>query len=258
MRYVEPYAGGASVALSLLFEGYVEKVLINDMNLGVYFFWKFLLEDEKSLCDRIMSTEVTVDEWRNQKKTYSDPSSSPEDLAFATFFLNRTNRSGIVSGGGVIGGLSQEGKWKIDARYNKDALCKRIKKVNSFRESIEVCNQDALSLIRGLDQEEGNSFLYLDPPYYVKGSQLYDNFYLHDDHLEISIALRNIGLPWVISYDAAPEILDMYSFVRGIRYELSYSASKRSTGSEVMFFSPSIKIDGDMSPTQVSRSHLQG
>lgn len=36
--YVEPYAGGASVALSLLFNEYVSKIIINDIDRSIFAF----------------------------------------------------------------------------------------------------------------------------------------------------------------------------------------------------------------------------
>ncbi len=242
-EYVEPYAGGASVALSLLYEDYVEQVWINDINRSVYAFWSTVLSEPEDLCRRITDTEVTVEEWERQKLVQSDAGASPLDLAFSTFFLNRTNRSGIISGGGVIGGKKQTGAWKIDARFNKQELCRRIGKVARFGSRIRVTNLDAADLLRGLsDNRQDQMFIYLDPPYYVKGEGLYDNFYQHADHREISSLVMNLEIPWLVSYDAASQILDMYQGAESRYYSLRYSARDSRHGSEVMFFSPSLAV----------------
>lgn len=254
LRYVEPYAGGASIALSLLFDGYAKEIVVNDMNKGVYHFWNYVKNDAQSFCRRIMKTDVTIDEWRRQKAVYADHESPEEDLAFATFFLNRTNRSGIISTGGVIGGLKQEGKWKIDARYNKEQLCKRIMRVSEHASSITIRNCDAYELIKEKIDWKGSSLMYLDPPYYVKGAQLYDNFYKHENHSIIAESMKEINSPWITSYDASPEIMQMYSQYRRIDYQLSYSASRRASGNEVMFFSPSLKIPDCESPAKAQIS----
>ncbi len=242
-EYVEPYAGGASVALSLLYEDYAERIWINDINRSVYAFWSMVLGEPDNLCQRITDTAVTVEEWERQKVVQSDANASPLDLAFSTFFLNRTNRSGIISGGGIIGGKKQTGPWKIDARFNKQELCRRIGKVARFGSRIRVTNLDAADLLRGLSAgSETNAFVYLDPPYYVKGEGLYDNFYQHADHQAISSLVMNLGIPWLVSYDAAPEILDMYQRAASRYYSLRYSARDSRHGSEVMFFSPGVAI----------------
>lgn len=239
--YVEPYAGGASVALSLLFEDYVDTIHINDLNPGVYAFWKAVLDETEVLCARIERTPVTMTEWHVQREIAAAVDVESFDLAFATFFLNRTNRSGIIKGG-VIGGQNQTGPWKLDARFNKSDLGQRIRKIGRHRGRIYLTNVDATVFLRpwtGGDQP--TSFLYLDPPYFVKGRGLYDNFYGPDDHTAVADIVRELRHPWMVSYDAAPEITSLYSRFEAIRYSLTYSANTRGLGSEVMFFSTGLE-----------------
>lgn len=254
--YVEPYAGGASVALSLLFDGYVSKIQINDLNMGVYNFWRLVLHAPDALCTKIQKVPLSIKEWQRQKAVYADPSSSPEELGFATFYLNRTNRSGIIARGGVIGGNEQEGKWKIDARFNRSALCDRVNSIAEWKAKIEVTRQDAVDLLASSNRKEEKRFFYLDPPYYVKGSRLYDNFYEHNDHLKISTAIKTLKSPWVVSYDSVTEIMKMYPNFRNMKYQLGYSASKVAMGSEVMFFSPDLKLPAVDSPAAVKARDL--
>ncbi len=254
--YVEPYAGGASVALTLLYEDYVSNAQINDLNQGVYQFWRMVVNDPDALCRRIRAVNLNLEEWRRQKRVYADMDATPEDLAFATFFLNRTNRSGIISRGGVIGGNDQRGDWKIDARFNKASLCSRILKVARFASRLTVTNQDAVALLKGSTSRAGTALHYLDPPYYLKGSRLYDNFYGHDDHLTVSRTVRSMKGPWVVSYDANPEILSMYSGCESLRYILGYSASKSPNGTEAMFFSEDLVVPDVSSPAGIASSAI--
>lgn len=256
--YIEPYAGGASVALSLLFDGYVSRVRINDLNKGVHSFWVSALSDPDAFCSKIMTIPLTLEEWQRQKSIHSDADASVEDLGFATFYLNRTNRSGIVSRGGVIGGNEQKGQWGIDARFNREALCERIKKLSNYKSKISVTKTDAAKLIQSVSKGRGEKFLYLDPPYYVKGARLYDNFYTHEDHVKICSAVQALKCPWVVSYDAAPEILKMYAKSRSIRYTLGYSASKVMQGTEVMFFSEGMQLPKVASPAGIRTQEVQG
>jgi DNA adenine methylase len=255
--YVEPYAGGASVALSLLMEGYVGKIHINDLNPGVHAFWRYVVDNPDSLCSRIQRASLSMSEWERQRAIYSDKSSSAEELGFATFFLNRTNRSGIISRGGAIGGREQLGKWKIDARFDKKSLCERIRSVAQLGDRITVTSIDAAVLLNQMSENPGASLLYLDPPYYVKGAGLYDNFYSHADHLAISNIVKSMKGPWVVSYDAAPEIIDMYPECLSLRYSLGYSAASASSGTEVMFFSPELALPDVKSPAGISIFDVQ-
>lgn len=237
--YVEPYAGGASVALTLLFEEYASHIHINDLNPGVHAFWESCLNDSDELCKRILETPVSISSWLTQREVHRDKTSTGVDLGFATFFLNRTNRSGII-GGGVIGGLDQTGPWKIDARYNAEALVARIRKVARFSSRITLTRTDAAELLQQWQTQTGDALLYLDPPYYVKGGDLYEHSYEHDDHVRVAQLVTQVPQPWLVSYDAAPEIVKIYSGETARTYGLRYSASARVNGSEVMFSSPAL------------------
>ncbi|MDQ3821849.1 MAG: DNA adenine methylase [Actinomycetota bacterium] len=241
-EYVEPYAGGASIALSLLFEEYASHIHINDLNRSVYVFWRCVLNDTEALCSRITDARFDVDEWDKQRAVQSEPDPSELDLAFSTFFLNRTSRSGIISHSGIIGGRRQAGTWKIDARFNRDDLVRRIKRIGRFRSRITVTRLDAKDyLLQSLPAIGDDCFVYLDPPYYVKGSDLYENFYKHEHHAEIAQLVRQLEVPWVVSYDDVPEIRELYSGFRSSRYSLRYTAARRYAGAETMFYQPDLR-----------------
>jgi len=240
--YVEPFGGGAAVAWSLLFEEFVSQVYVNDLNPFVYAFWESVLHKTDKLCSRISSTRVSMAEWRRQKDIYEHPSSHSQlDLGFCAFFLNRTNRSGIISGG-VIGGKFQDGPWKLSVRYNKSDLIARIQRIARYSSRINLTKLDGRDFIRKvLPKIDGRLLVYYDPPYYGKGKELYQNFLEHDDHSEISdLIQKQRSLNWIVSYDATPEILGLYRNRRKILYDLSYSAQSQYKGKEVMFFSDNL------------------
>ncbi|HME43537.1 MAG TPA: DNA adenine methylase [Syntrophorhabdales bacterium] len=201
---------------------------------------------------------MTIDEWRRQKEVQADSCNRTTlELAFSTFFLNRTNRSGILRGG-VIGGIDQAGKWKLDARYNKEDLIARIKRIACYRNRIGLYNLDAAEFIRTqMHNLPAKALLYLDPPYYAKGQDLYENHYLSADHAELaSLLCDQVKHPWIISYDAAPEIIDLYKHYTNIRYDLSYSAQARYLGSEIMFFSHNFAVPEVSHPARVNKKLL--
>lgn len=249
--YVEPYAGGAAVALSLLFEEYADHVHINDVNRSVVAFWRAVLHQTDELCERIQTAKLDVTEWDRQREVQREPLPDDLDLAFSTFFMNRTNRSGIISGG-IIGGREQTGAWKIDARWRLPDLVDRIKKIGRFRERITVTELDAEDFLRHTVPTLASPFLYLDPPYYGKGRRLYEDFYEHDDHARIAELVLGLQQPWIVSYDARAEIEALYKPVEQVRYGLNYTARHRFVGSEVMLFSEDLTIPQALTPASVS------
>ncbi|MBI2287700.1 MAG: DNA adenine methylase [Chloroflexi bacterium] len=165
------------------------------------------------------------------------------ELGFSTFFLNRSNRSGILDGG-IIGGKLQSGRWKIDARFNKKDLINRIQRISKYRDKIELHNLDAMELIdQIIDELPEKTFVYFDPPYYTKGKALYLNFYRKDDHIAVANRIGKITLQkWAVTYDRIEFIEELYSRYRKVKYALNYSASKAHKGEELMIFSDSLKI----------------
>lgn len=243
-HYIEPFAGGAGVALELLMQEYVHKITINDYDPAIYSFWHSILNNCDEFCEKIFSTEISMETWYIQKEILR--SNNYEDrlaLGFAAFFMNRTNRSGILNAG-VIGGKAQSGKWKLHVRFNKEDLVSRIRKIAAYRERIIIKNEDTLDLLINLSlKPHENTFMYLDPPYYVKGQELYRNFYEHQDHVDIKNQLIKMPfLHWVATYDNTKEIKDIYRGQTIIDFDLQYSAQSKRIGSEVIIFSEKLHV----------------
>lgn len=242
--YVEPYAGGSAIALSLLFKEYASRVIINDIDRSIYAFWYAVINKTENLCRLIADTHVNLKNWKRCREVQKKKSQHTLlELGFSTFFLNRTNRSGIMNGG-IIGGLKQLGPYKIDARFNKKDLINRIQKIALYRQKIDLYNVDALQLLNKVSQSlPSKTLIYLDPPYYLKGRALYTNYYSHEDHVAVSNMIRNLGKhKWIVSYDNVDPIRDLYKEYRYISYSLAYSAAKHFRGSEVMFFCDGLSI----------------
>lgn len=251
--YVEPYAGGAGIAVNLLLHGYAKCIHLNDLNLSVFSFWHSVVHRPDELCQMIRDTPVTMDEWHKQKAIQANLADhSTLELGFSTFFLNRTNRSGIIWGG-VIGGKKQDGPWKIGARFNKDNLIERIERLALFGTRIKIYNLDATSFIkRIIPSLPRKTLVYLDPPYYVKGQGLYEHHYAHEDHLEVArLVSSKLKRPWIVSYDHAPEIVSMYPSFKSIIYGINYSAQDRYKGAEVMFFSDRLEVPQVENPAKL-------
>jgi len=241
-HYVEPFAGGAGVALNLLYDSTVDRITINDGDRAVSDFWWAAVYNSEEFCSMIENTPVTIDEWKRQRHIQYDENSARLERGFSTFFLNRTNRSGVIDAG-PIGGFDQKGNYKIDARFNKDELKLRVRKLGRFRDRINVMNMDAGDLIEQyLPKLDPDCFVYLDPPYLKQGPNLYLNHYSFDDHLKLSKKISTIMQKWVVSYDNHPQIRNIYSNYNGRTFSISYSVVNGRTGSEVMFFSKDLSV----------------
>lgn len=238
ITYIEPFAGGAGVALSLLIEGVVDQVVINDYDKAIYSFWRALKEAPQELIDLIEHTPLTIDEWKHQKDIYSTQNKRYSvEVGFAAFYLNRTNRSGILSAG-PIGGYNQTGNYGMDARFNRDALIGRIQEIAKYKSQIVVYNKEIRSFISGvIPKYQANAFVYFDPPYFENGQRLYKNFFSPTDHTDIALSIINgVNCPWVITYDDVPELRGIYSNYVQRRYNLNYSAANKGKGSEIIIF----------------------
>lgn len=239
-EYVEPYAGGAAIALELLFHEYVSRIHINDISKPVYALWKSVLDHTEELCRSVRDTPLTLSSWDKQKRIFRhDKDFSLPELGFAALFLNRTNRSGIFNAG-VIGGRKQLGSWTIDARFNRAELVFRIESIARMRNRIRLTRMDALKLLRTREKEwPEKTLVYLDPPYYGKGRHLYYDFYEHKDHEEIQLFLTThfAQKRWVISYDDVRPIRKLYKDRQRLSYKVRYTARESRQGGEVMFFS---------------------
>ncbi|TAM01112.1 MAG: DNA adenine methylase [Paraburkholderia sp.] len=248
-HYVEPFCGGAGLALELLMNYTVSTIHINDLDRAVYAFWYSATRRTDALCTRIGDTPCSIDTWHEQRAVWVNRAKSNLlDLAFATFFLNRTNRSGILDAG-VIGGKNQTGRWKLDARYNRDRLIERIEAIGRFRSRIHVYNQEAVEFLKALQPDlPRKSLIYLDPPYVEKGPGLYLNHYGEEDHRSLAkwVATK-LRRPWMVSYDAHPLIRECYGGHTEGEMNFHYSAHGNARrGTELVYFSEGL-VPPDMS-----------
>ena len=248
--YIEPFSGGAAIALALAIDGYMERVVINDYDRSVYAFWHSILHQTDSFINKIHNTPLSIEEWYAQRAIQQNKHNADLfELGFSTFFLNRTNRSGVLKAG-VIGGLNQTGPYKIDARYNKEQLIERIQLIAQYKDKFILHNDDAINLLRCYRNIARKNLIYLDPPYYVKGRELYVNFFKEVDHIALSQAVQQRdNLNWVITYDNHSFIHNLYTNAKSLSYALSYSAGTNKQGTELLFCKQDIIIPEHLLPT---------
>jgi DNA adenine methylase len=244
-HYIEPYAGGASLALSLLFREQVSEIHLNDLDPAIHAFWHSVLARNRDFIQLLNDSPVTADEWRKQKAIYAKGLAAGKfALGFATFFLNRTNHSGILNGG-MIGGKKQGGPWKMDARFNRLELRRRIERIGVYRNRIHLSCQDAMEFLHD-HRFTRTSLIYFDPPYYRAGRCLYFNAYKPEDHAAVSEYILGLKSPWIVSYDDVPQIQALYNKVRSRRIRLLHTARSVRKEDEVLFFAPGLRIPGNI------------
>ncbi|MBP3524270.1 MAG: DNA adenine methylase [Clostridia bacterium] len=254
--YVEPFAGGAGIAWSLLIDGVVDRVIINDADKAVYSFWRAIVESTQWFVEKIRTTPITVDEWRKQRDILRKSKKYSKELGFAMFFLNRTNRSGILDAG-PIGGYDQAGEYKIDCRFNRDELIGKIIKISEYRNNIRIYNQDISTFLkRFLPQGNENNeiFVYFDPPYYEKGQRLYMNSFSSKDHERLRDSVALLDCRWIMTYDDKSEIEELYESYQKCRFSINYSLSNKRKGGELMIYKDTSCIPSSEVISKLSKS----
>lgn len=252
VHYVEPYAGGGGAALNLLLSNSVDTIHINDANVGIYSFWHYLLSESERFIEIVERIPISLEQWQIEHRVVLDEKMPSFELGVATFYLSRTNRSGVITAG-PIGGKSVEKQatatYKIGCRFNKKELVNRLRTIVNCRDRIVVTQEDALKLLGHLDSN--NTFVYLDPPYYVKGKSLYMNHYRCAEHKELANFLCNAKFSWLLSYDDVDEIRSMYNMFDLYNFQLPYTVNRVKKGMELMTHSRDIKLPEEL---EISRA----
>jgi DNA adenine methylase len=220
----------------------VETLIINDLNPGIAAFWRLVFGDADRLLDRIENCSVSIENWHNQRALYLNPvGKSDLDLGFATFFLNRTNRSGILNAR-PIGGLEQSGKWLIDARFNKKSLMARIELLRQWIGHVDIREKRAIDLIRQLNRRKRPILMYVDPPYVAAGEELYMTDHSWREHERLAHHLSASPHPWILTYDADHRTRTLYGDFRCLQFSISHTAQAQRVGSEYMFFGRRLRV----------------
>lgn len=253
--YAEPYAGGCGLALDLLFKGYVSEIHINDIDPSIWAFWDSVLNNTEAIVEKITTTPVNMEQWHIQKAIQSSANNQDRlDLGFATFFLNRTNRSGIIKGAGVIGGKNQIGDYKLDCRFNKENLIRRIKRIAKYHEQISLYNMDALAFMDAKNSVvPSDAFLCIDPPYFNKGSSLYTSFYGPDDHAGVASLVLRLEQPWIVTYDNTPQVSNLYRARRQFTFDINYSVQTKRVGTELLIASKGLRMPSEIRDRQTKK-----
>lgn len=235
--YAEPFCGGAGAAVILLKLNAVEKIHLNDADSNIYAAWKAIIDESERFVEKINETPINMETWYKARDTLNKGTADTFELGFSTFFLNRTSRSGIVTGAGPIGGYDQRGTWKIDARFNRSALAERVRWLGSMKDRIVLTQEDALLFITRSKARLSveNTLFFVDPPYVTAGGRLYLNAMNEGKHIALSDLLQEGSLPhWILTYDDHPLIRRLYKDSVIEDLSVSYSLQSKRRENEVL------------------------
>ncbi|MDE5553307.1 MAG: DNA adenine methylase [Malacoplasma sp.] len=235
--YTEPFAGGYGIGIKLLLNGDIEHALINDFDFHIAAIWRCIFFETDDFIKLIKDTPINLQTWRQQKEIYNNTENhSLLDVGFSAFFLNRTNYSGVLKGG-PIGGTNQEGKYKIDCRFNKSKLIELIKQIGKLRDKVEIFNLDVNDFIdQVIDGRRDELFVNFDPPYVSKGEVLYRNYFTEDDHRQLAAKIINNlqDVQWIMTYDDCDLIKELYKNYNPVNFNLQYVAGTKRIGEELL------------------------
>ena len=245
--YIEPFAGGAGLALKLLLNNDVQRIVINDLDRAIYSFWYSVLHETDNICKFVNDIDLNIVEWNHQKQIYLNQEQYDNlTLGKATFYLNRTNRSGVISGG-VIGGQYQEGNYLMNARFNRKELIKRIEEIAKNSNKIHLYNLDVLEFIKPtILKKYRKTFINFDPPYVEKGGQLYKNFFKEDDHKALRNAIKQCNRKWMVTYDVCDLTTSLYNQFRHSYIDINYSVNKSRKAKELIVFSDNLLLPSNI------------
>lgn len=238
--FVEPYAGGASVALELLHFDLVDRIVLADQDPMITAFWQTVVHDVDWLCRQVEQIDVDLATWERMKRARFR---SRRSLALACLYLNRTSFNGSLHHrAGPIGGKAQTSRYSIGCRFPRARLVRRLRGCAAMSGRIDVMPaQDAMQTLRSTRDRAhraGRSvFFYLDPPFWAKSEKLYRRFFCAPDHERLADALHWVADPFLLSYDVAPEIIELYRSHRAASIaliELLYTGSARAGQRELV------------------------
>lgn len=253
-HYVEPFAGGGGLALSLLYKGDVGEIHLNDIDPAISALWEAMLSSADALIELMWSTPINIEERARQRQIYLTHDADRLKLGFSALYLNRVNRSGIIKTGGVIGGQSQNGDYLMDCRFNRQDIASRIKRISKYAKRIHFSSSDARVFLREIDDKlPKRSLIYADPPYFAKGAELYTSAFGTGDHETLRDSMLALKSPWILTYDNVPQIASLYLARRQFSFDINYSAQIKRIGKELLVASKGLRVTDELRQGQSHR-----
>jgi DNA adenine methylase len=243
--WLEPFGGGAGAALTALASGRVPEAWIVEANPALAAFWTTVMNDGPAMADRVERTVPTLGMFQDSRQTVAAALDGERidtfKLGLAAFILNRCSRSGmILPSVGPIGGKAQTGLHTVAARFNAAALADRIRTVHALGDRFKVFAGDGISFLEDLPASgvQDEVFCFVDPPYIGVGNDLYAIGMDDDLHQRLANALNRLTAPWLLTYDAHPQIPQLYPDSQVLEFDIPHTAGSSRVGTEYLVLGP--------------------
>lgn len=254
VEYREPFFGGGSIGINFIQSNQPKSIWINDKDIGIACLWTAVIKDCAKFKEYVMGFKPTVAAFYKFKNDLLNLKEIPKDrnsvieIGFMKFAIHQISYSGLgTKSGGPLGGADQKSQYKVDCRWSPNYVCKKIDKMFNLLSKFNI-NQNACTNLdfESLIQDKSvQSLLYLDPPYYIKGNDLYQKGFSLDDHQRLADLLRNTPHKWLLSYDDCEEIRNIYSWAKIDSIDVNYTitATKdKHTGKRLARIKPELLI----------------
>jgi DNA adenine methylase len=255
--YYEPFFGGGGIGLKLLknpplksplgmryiFYPTISSIWINDKDIGISCLWTSVIKYAEKLKRKIIDFKPSVFDFYAFKRELLRLDRKPileddiVDIGFKKLAIHQISYSGLgTKSGGPLGGINQQSKYLIDCRWSPKYLCKKIDNFHTLFSNINIeqqyCTNEDFGVL--LNNANTNCLVYLDPPYYVKGNELYQCGFNENDHVRLSNMLRIANYKWLLSYDDCPEIRKLYWWANTESLSVNYTINTSNNKNELL------------------------
>jgi DNA adenine methylase len=203
-EFVEPFAGGGIVSLTVAFEQLARHVTMAELDDDVAAVWQTVLGQHGVwLAQRIIDFDLTPE---NVEEILAKPARSVRDRAFQTIVMNRVNRGGILAPGAGRIKNGENGKG-MRSRWYPQTLQRRILDITKIRERVTFESGDGLKVLQRFLRRRDTA-VFLDPPYTAGGKRAGSRLYFHStiDHEALFDLAGKLCGDFLMTYDDAPEV----------------------------------------------------
>jgi DNA adenine methylase len=200
VHFVEPFAGGANVGLTVALENLAEHVTLVELDKDIATVWQTILGNQASrLTKMIVSFPISK---RAVRSALKSTTRSQLSHAFNTLLKNRVRRGGIMTEDASLLNFGENGRG-IKSRWYPETLKKRIDAISQHRQKISFFWGDGLEFIQNVGKTQNLAF-FIDPPYTGAGRRLYRHFEI--DHRKLFETVAELSGSWLLTYDNSKEI----------------------------------------------------
>lgn len=202
-RFVEPFAGGGIVSLTVAFEELAGQTVMCELDESIAAVWRVVLNGHADwLSDKILNFDLTA---KNVHEVLGSKPRALHEMAFQTILRNRVQRGGIMAPGAGLVKEGEDGRG-LASRWYPETLASRIRAINARKHRVNFIQGDGFKLLDEYRSDQDTVF-FIDPPYTIAAKRLYH--YWQIDHRELFARLSKVRGDFLITYDNTPEVVTL-------------------------------------------------